>query len=306
MTSIRSISVDSYQIRTIPPPSHTIYKIRVTTNINEYVIDKRYSDFDKLDEQLRGLDGGLLQIPEKHLLRFRQSTNSEVVKERVNGFNKYLHFIITSKKGIWRDSREFRAFICLDVSGKSGQLNWMEGYHNLSNQLRVLKGLVYKNDKNTSKELFGCLSKLRELQLNLDTSKQVINSNEFNKRHQLLLSLVDQVDLIELMLKDTGRRTSAATGPHKQLSFNRQPKAIETDETRPLDSTQLHTLQSTKMASQDTQLEQISVRLQRQLEMGLTINSELSQHNELLDSLDGSLNNFDINLNKANKMMNKL
>ncbi|TIB36629.1 hypothetical protein E3P86_02426 [Wallemia ichthyophaga] len=249
------------------------------------------SNFDNLDKQLRGLDSGVVTIPPKHLLRFRQSTNEPVIKERVDGFNKYLHFIISSRNPIWRDSREFKAFICLQAQTR-GAFNWMESYRTLSNQLRVLKGLVYKSDKSARKELFVCLAKLRELQLNLDTTKQSISSNEFNSRHQLLLSLVDQVDLIELMLKDTSKQNKQPEQP-KTLSFNRQSKPVETEETRPLDSTQLHTLQSTKMASQDTQIEQISLRLQRQLEMGLAINSEVAQHNELLDSLDGSLNNFD-------------
>lgn len=301
---IRSIHIDCYEIRTTPPPSHTVYKIHVSTNLNSYVIDKRYSDFDNLDKQLRGLDSGVVTIPPKHLLRFRQSTNEPVIKERVDGFNKYLHFIISSRNPIWRDSREFKAFICLQAQTR-GAFNWMESYRTLSNQLRVLKGLVYKSDKSARRELFVCLAKLRELQLNLDTTKQSISSNEFNSRHQLLLSLVDQVDLIELMLKDTSKQNKQPEQP-KTLSFNRQSKPVETEETRPLDSTQLHTLQSTKMASQDTQIEQISLRLQRQLEMGLAINSEVAQHNELLDSLDGSLNNFDVNLNKANKMLNRL
>ncbi|TIA87080.1 hypothetical protein E3P99_03402 [Wallemia hederae] len=308
MTSIRSLSIDSHQIRTIPPPSHAVYQIRVVTNVSEYSVSKRYSDFAALDEQLRVLDGSLIAIPSKHLLRFRQSTNEEVVRERIAGFNAYLHHILASRNGVWRESKAFKAFINLDSTAK--QFHWMERYTQLSDCLRALKGAAYKRDAGTRRELFAALARVRELQVQLEQSRDSISSNEFNKRHQKLLALVDQLDLIELMMKDGGVEKQQQQQQQRQqqpkLSFGRTSKAQETDETRPLDSHQLLSLQSTKMAAQDTQLEQISVRLQRQLEMGLAIHGEIAQHNELLDGLDSDLSSLDVKLGKADKMMSRL
>ena len=80
----------------------------------------------------------------------------------------------------------------------------------------------------------------------------------------------------------------------------------ETEETRPLDNMGLFQLQTAKMEDQDTNLSQLSAILQRQKHLGLAIGNEISQHIELLDSLDNEVDRFGVKLSGAKKQLNRL
>lgn len=84
------------------------------------------------------------------------------------------------------------------------------------------------------------------------------------------------------------------------------PKAQETEETRPLDTHGLLQLQQAKVDDQDTNLAQLSAILQRQMQLGLAIDSEIKQQIELLDQLDHDVDRFGNKLGAAKKQMNRL
>ena len=88
--------------------------------------------------------------------------------------------------------------------------------------------------------------------------------------------------------------------------FGAPPPPRETEETRPLDSNGLLQLQQAKIEDQDTNLSQLSAILQRQKHLGLAINAEIGQHNELLDQLDRDVDRSVDKLSAAKKQMNRL
>lgn len=83
-------------------------------------------------------------------------------------------------------------------------------------------------------------------------------------------------------------------------------KVEETDQTRPLDDTGLVQLQNVQMDNQDTQLNQLSALLRRQKHLGLAINNEIEQQNEMLDQLSTEVDRTGAKLGSANKQMRRL
>ena len=88
--------------------------------------------------------------------------------------------------------------------------------------------------------------------------------------------------------------------------FGAPPPPVETEETRPLDGNGLLQLQQAKIDDQDTNLAQLTAILQRQKHLGLAINAEIGQQNELLDQLDRDVDRYGDKLGAAKKQMNRL
>ena len=83
-------------------------------------------------------------------------------------------------------------------------------------------------------------------------------------------------------------------------------KPQETEQTRPLDNHGLVQLQETKVQQQDSQLSQLSTILQRQKHLGLAINQEIGEQNEMLDDLTNEVDRVGGKLSNAKKQMNRL
>ncbi|EKM57250.1 uncharacterized protein PHACADRAFT_254918 [Phanerochaete carnosa HHB-10118-sp] len=88
--------------------------------------------------------------------------------------------------------------------------------------------------------------------------------------------------------------------------FGGGSKPKETEQTRPLDSQGLMQLQSSQMDQQDAQLAQLSTVLQRQKQLGLAINHEIREQNEMLDDLTGEVDRVGGKLTNAKRQMNRL
>jgi regulator of vacuolar morphogenesis len=79
----------------------------------------------------------------------------------------------------------------------------------------------------------------------------------------------------------------------------------ETAETRPLDDQGLVQLQQHQMDSQDSQLEQLSSVLQRQLRLGQDIGKEIGEQNDMLDDLSAQVDKTGGKLGRAKRQMNR-
>lgn len=80
----------------------------------------------------------------------------------------------------------------------------------------------------------------------------------------------------------------------------------ETEQTRPLDEHGLYQLQRAKMDEQDLYLSQLSTVLARQRQLGMAINREIAEQNEMLDDLTTAVDQTGSKLNSAKKKLNKL
>ena len=79
----------------------------------------------------------------------------------------------------------------------------------------------------------------------------------------------------------------------------------ETAETRPLDDPGLVQLQQHQMDNQDSQLEQLSSVLQRQLRLGQDIGKEIGEQNDMLDDLSAQVDKTGGKLGRAKRQMNR-
>lgn len=101
---------------------------------------------------------------------------------------------------------------------------------------------------------------------------------------------------------------SAAGGfqrPVKRV-FGAHAQPRETEQTRPLDNGGLMQLHQTHMDQQDTQLAQLTTILLRQKQLGLAINQEIVEQNELLEDLTNEVDRVGGKLTGAKKQLNRL
>ncbi|KAJ1978302.1 hypothetical protein H4R34_003254 [Dimargaris verticillata] len=124
----------------------------------------------------------------------------------------------------------------------------------------------------------------------LSTPSASPSSNSNLHKHQLL----------------TSRQSTRIFGKAAQLASSRSAKPQETEETKAYSNTDLLTLQTERMKSQDDQVLQFSSILRRQREVGLAIGQELDIHNQLLGEFSEDLDRTGNKLNNARKQLNRI
>lgn len=274
---IREVKVEKFLNKKTKDEEYIVYKLRV----NDSVLDKRFTDFYNLDRELRQLDGKLIKIPGKSMFK-----NEKVLNDRITGFNNYLNFIISSKNPIWRDSKQFREFIRVE----NDVINWNDQQLELTNKIKKLKSIIYKRDNNFNKLLIECLTMMKGLQSRIN--EKIKNPNELNKRKDLLMKNSDEIDIIQLMIKDNLSSTKISPVKTTKIqSFGNRNNA------------ELKELQVQEIANQDKQLESLSNKLHIQLNIALTINQEIEEQNELLDDFSNGLDNTSNKLKNVNKQL---
>lgn len=99
--------------------------------------------------------------------------------------------------------------------------------------------------------------------------------------------------------------------PTRQLGVGGTPpsppvQAQETTTTRQLTSDELFTNQQKQFDQQDSHLNDLTAILRRQRQMGMAINQELLEQNELLDALDGEVQQTQGRLDRNDGLVRKL
>ncbi|KAK7694583.1 hypothetical protein QCA50_001769 [Cerrena zonata] len=100
--------------------------------------------------------------------------------------------------------------------------------------------------------------------------------------------------------------SSSAFGRPSGRAFGTAAQPKETDQTRPLDNHGLMQLQQVQMDQQDSQVSQLTSHILRLKHLGLAINQELEEQNEMLDDLDNEVDRVGGKLVNAKKQMNRL
>ena len=178
--------------------NYTIYNIILTTEFNEWTVQKRYSEFNDLNQSL------IKKIPEinKHFPPKRFFKNSdETIDERVRYFNNYLHCLFNEYNIFLFD--EVIDFICIDkkilelaiskhTMGNNNKENEAlydtvkKSIQHLSKNERTVS--LDKNEgKNKSQDIFGDNDSLsNKIKENSSNNNNNINLNtEINKNNIL-------------------------------------------------------------------------------------------------------------------------
>jgi regulator of vacuolar morphogenesis len=109
------------------------------------------------------------------------------------------------------------------------------------------------------------------------------------------------------MMSNQDARSSLLSGPLSRpiARVFGAPQQVpeETAETRPLDDRGLIQLQKQKMADQDSQLDNLSAILQRQMHIGVAISTEIEEQNKILDEMNDDVDRVTGKIKKARKVM---
>ena len=179
---------------------------------------------------------------------------------------------------------------------------------------------------------------LKELKVRLESldkgleGVEGLGQGERSRREGLVLGLKDEVGNVDKMA-EAGVRVSSNHSASTSMGRSGTPvnendrKALlgggaarpagrvfgaaahqapqETAETRPLDDQGLLQLQQHQMDNQDSQLEQLSSVLQRQLRLGQDIGKEIGEQNDMLDDLSTQVDKTGGKLGRAKRQMNR-
>lgn len=269
---LQSISIPRTENRTLPTP-HTVYAILVTLPVKSWFIFRRYSEFVTLHQNFISSNrfGGAppAPLPPKHVARMTLKA-------------------ITGLGGLMPKGEAARQ---TEEEQLSERKNGLEKY------LRAI--LASPDDRWRESDEFKEFIELPRgqstsaaLGTNGTTSAGKGRENSYKSRRQMPGSLPPSTEGVGSFTRTLGTKPK---GP-----------ARETDTTRTLDDRGLMTSQQAQMDSQDRQLEGLAAILRRQKAMGLAINQELSEQTELLDELDGQVDQTQGKMRQADKKMDKL
>ncbi|EJD04043.1 syntaxin [Fomitiporia mediterranea MF3/22] len=183
------------------------------------------------------------------------------------------------------------------------------------------------------KKLAGVLNRLGNLTRGLEALAAAgLSEGEIQRRTPLAARLQDDCEKLSTMMiaSRSGSRAFASSVPANQnpaseadrsdllgpaqASTNRPFARVfgateppqETEQTRPLDDHGVLQLQQTKMEEQDSQLSQLTTILARQHQLGLAINQEISEQNEMLDDLTGEVDRVGGKLKDTRKKLDRV
>ncbi|TCD71470.1 hypothetical protein EIP91_008850 [Steccherinum ochraceum] len=224
--------------------------------------------------------------------------------------------------------------------------SWLDEHNDLQTRIRDIRADINKRDAlsdrgdvsgshqanvQAKKKLAGVLTSLGVLEEGLQSlGLSGMSEGELQRRTDMAARLRDDCEKLGKMVtvaRLTSRGLGAAAernpasetdraallGNNTTATFTRPsgrvfgaPKPVETEQTRPLDEGGLLQLQQTQMEQQDQHLSQLSSVLQRQKHLGVAINQEIREQNEMLDDLTNEVDRVGGKLTSAKKQMNRL
>ncbi|EDO19164.1 hypothetical protein Kpol_1050p21 [Vanderwaltozyma polyspora DSM 70294] len=204
-------------------------------------------------------------------------------------------------------------------------MNWEIFYRNCKDELQMCKRNKNKGI-NITKDLMQLRLKLIELENPLDTYDR--STVDVDKNKNLLKLLKDEVNELSITapssiseLRNTSGNGSNSnnnsedslrkslfpqtTKPYKKPSVGRR-KLGETEETIKMNNQQLLQKHKDVMLGQDEELHQLKQVVQRQRNISIELNEELSYQNELLDLMDNDISGTGHKLRRANNQVRQI
>lgn len=288
--ALQSISIPCTETRNAPSP-HVVYAITVTLPVRSWTIWRRYSEFVSLHSSLLASVPDRLAppapLPPKHAGRrtikaitglgglLSSGTRDEdqmLLRERQDSLERYLRAIVSSPDPRWRETTVFCEFIGLPANSSATKVFGISEQGAASTA--GTGGADFSNGQGGTSKSGGAQQAIAGAATAAGRSARVPGAYE----------------------PPSGPATTRRLGA----------KAQETERTRALDDEGLLALQRSEMDSQDTQLEGLAAILRRQRAMGLAINQELLEQNELLDELGTDLDRTEVKMKGAEGQMRKL
>lgn len=321
------------------------YLIEITSRHKTYIVRRRYSDFEQLRLQLQSefLQSDpnskilLPSLPPKTSGVFGYLTGSSNllsnVVERQTALERWLKTLIVNKdlREATRQSPSLKRFLEYkgdDDDQKSDQplftpQTWLVEHNELRSSIREIYSSLDNRSLDSKRQLVNVSARVGKLLTGLQqlsqpgTSKAVISAGELDRRARLVTSLQDDCEKLGKLTINVRGGINGSQRPADQRAellttrvlggggSGRNLKVVEeTNETRALDNRSLMAQISTD--KQDDRLRSLTEILQRQKTIGLLINQELVEQNELLDQVSDQLDGSSKKLKLAKKQMDRL
>lgn len=271
---LQSISIPRTENRTLPSP-HTVYAILVTLPVKSWFIFRRYSEFVNLHQSFLSSDRFGVQppaaLPPKHVAR--------TTFKAITGLGGLM------PKG--------------EAARQTDEDQLRERKDGLEKYLRAI--LASPDDRWRESDEF---KEFIELPRGQSTSA-ILGTN--GVAAAAVKGGENSYSAKRYMPGSLPSSSTEGVGSFTR-TLGTKPKgpAQETNTTRTLDDRGLMSSQQAQMDTQDRQLEGLAAILRRQKAMGLAINQELSEQTELLDELDGQVDQTQNKMRQADRKMDKL
>lgn len=296
-----------------------MYHISSSVDGIEYEANRRFSDFVQLKKDLEDLNHISLPYPLPAKVNVF-SRKDAITQQRSEALNEFLQNIVYDPH--WRNNDIFKRFLSIPLSSltkivipeekdveKTGYAegDWillLRSYNSLMQRCR--SGLL-NNNGNTSESRILLVKSEKLLNTIRESLVQdgSMGEGEFARRQRLLSAAqADYDDLNKLLRNAAVENKSEKVNLFSQRRVLGAPK--ETDVTKPLDNKQLLQLQQEQIQRQDQDVLEIAEIIRRQKEIGITINKELAEQNEMLDELNDDVDNSEEKMRIVRKRANKV
>lgn len=323
---IKAISIPKYSEETFPD-KHIAYVIEVKTLRETYLVKHRYSDFEKLHEELLKSKVKFNdKLPPKSGLR---SLSKDKLLERQNLLEVYIKQICLHTDKRISENPHLLKF--LNLSNETASTADMEIYtieqgtfmdrvrklqefidtistHITEKEKKIVNGEDHQPESTEVVKKLSILSiQIRKLFEQLDKEQSQISEGEQLKRRDILQKLKVEHEKLD----NRHKRPPVQSQKRDQLFSTQQPRSgnrafgneYETEKTIDLNEEEIVQLQREEISKQDQDLESLSQVLSRQLHLSRAIGEELDLQNDMLDKLDTQVDRTQEKLKKAGKQL---
>ncbi|OAQ97535.1 hypothetical protein LLEC1_03612 [Akanthomyces lecanii] len=315
---------------------YTLFNITLRLPLRSYVVQKRYSDFNKLHEALQQQVGEAppQQLPPKHWLK--STVNSpDLTRQRQVGLERYLKTIAESPDRRWRDTSAWRGFLNLPsssttnsaasaggrassvASGAADPSTWLELHKELKQHLHDARISLSKRDGAADSGNMTAVAEAATAARKsivrggtlivrlVDGLKKMqesgrIGDGELRRRRDLVSTAKMEREGLD-KLANSMPATVVGAGVSGSSGLAASPEKAKL-----FNGSGVLMLQKQEMEAQDSQLDQLTAIIRRQKEMGLQINEEVERQTQMLDMLDEDEARVSSKLSVANKRIRKM
>lgn len=316
----------------------TYYHIHIKIPLRSLTVIRRYSEFVDLVKSISNYLGIDIKdfpysLPPKS--SFFTKNSASTIEERKSGLEEFMNLLVNDREIqntpllheflqlpakfkftanlLQSKSDNITDLVITDINDIDS-LKWLE-YLRLfrSHVNQLIEKFNENNDITTKHEIRNKI--INTVKPNLIKLKakleQIYKSNgfdelEYQRRLLLVKELEHEMDAITQVTSLKPTMPGSFEKPESKLNGNSRRvlgyNPVETETTMPLNNQELLQQQIQVHKSQDQELEELRKIIARQKQIGLTINQEVEEQNELLESLNDQV---DITTNKLRSARNK-
>lgn len=283
------------------------YHIEIKIPLRSYTVQRRYSEFEQLVNNLaKDLGINILDLPYQLPLKRWFASANVVINERMLELTKLLNILVQNSE--FQNNPILHKFLQVPLNFKfTKQMFGSSDDIDNSTWLSIHRSIKSKLSDSSppSRQVINQSIKpsLINLKSSLIEAESELTVTEFNRRKVLLKELEDKVESLQSV-------KSEATLPGSFPSLTKSKRvfgaAQETKDTVDKSNQELLQQQIQIHQEQDSEVENLRQLIARQRELGELIHNEVEDQNNMLDGFQNELESTEIKLNIARQKAKKL